>query len=141
MLNLNATLIVQLVNFIVFLAILNVIFFRPVGAAIAKRRAYLDGLANDIVQLQHDARALRGRAEEHRAAARRETDEALARERVEIARETDAIVAQAQGEAAQIAARAQAEVVREVERARVEEARIVDALAGEMLRRAIGGAA
>ena len=45
MLNLNATLIVQLVNFIVFLAILNVIFFRPVGAAIAKRRAYLDGLA------------------------------------------------------------------------------------------------
>ena len=37
MLNLNLTLFVQIVNFIVFLAIMNVIFFRPVGTAIARR--------------------------------------------------------------------------------------------------------
>ncbi len=48
MLNLDATVFVQIVDFIVFLAIMNVIFFRPVGAAIARRRAYIDGLKHDI---------------------------------------------------------------------------------------------
>jgi F-type H+-transporting ATPase subunit b len=141
MLTLNGTLIVQVVNFIVFLAIMNVIFFGPVGRAIARRRAYIDGLADDIAEMQHDIRTLRGQADERRAVARREADEAIARERVEIARESDAIVTQAQGEAAQIAAKAQLEVAREVEAARTDEARIVDALASEMLVRAVGGAA
>jgi len=36
MLSLDGTLLVQLVNFIVVLAIINVIFFKPVGAAIAR---------------------------------------------------------------------------------------------------------
>jgi F-type H+-transporting ATPase subunit b len=141
MLNLNGTLLVQIVNFIVFLAVMNVIFFGPVGRAIARRRAYIDGLANDIAQIQHDEKTLRGQAEEHRAAARREIDEAVARERVEIAREADAILTQAQGEAAQITAKAQLEVAREVETARADESRIIDALAGEMLERAVGGIA
>jgi F-type H+-transporting ATPase subunit b len=141
MLDINGTLVVQLVNFIVFLAILDVIFFKPVGAAIAKRRAYVDGLKHDIEQLQLDAKALRGQAEDRRIAARRAADEAMARARVDAGAQADTILSVAQTRAVELVAEAQAEVVREVESARREEPRIVNALAGEMLGRALGGLA
>jgi len=138
-LELNATLLVQVVNFIVFLAIMNVIFFKPVGAAIARRRAYIDGLAHDIEQLQRESKSLRGQAEDRRAAARREAEETLAHARVDIGRESDAILIAAQERASGIVASAHAEVAKELEAARVQEPRIVDALASEMLGRALGG--
>jgi F-type H+-transporting ATPase subunit b len=138
-LTINGTLVVQLVNFIVFLAILNVIFFKPVGAAIARRRAYIDGLKSDIEALQADVKSLRGQAEQHRIAARRDADEAIARARAEAAKETDAIVAAAQARAAEITHEAHAEVGKEVAAARADEPRIVASLAGEMLERALGG--
>ena len=141
MLDINGTLVVQLVNFIVFLAILNVIFFKPVGAAIAKRRAYIDGLKHDIEQLQLDAKTLRGQAEERRAAARRAADEAMGRARVEAGAQADAAISVAQTRAAELVAEAQAEVGREIESARREEPRIVNALADEMLGRALGSLA
>src|ERR1700733_7531768 len=81
MLSLDGTLVVQLVNFIVFLAILNVIFFKPVGAAIARRRAFIDGLRHDIEQYHVEAKSLRGQAEARRAAAAREAGEGCARAR------------------------------------------------------------
>ena len=141
MLSLDGTLIVQLVNFIVFLAILNVIFFKPVGAAIARRRAYVDGLKHDLEQLQSDAKALRGQSAERRAAARREADEAIARARVEAGKESDVIVSTAQTRASEIVAHAHAEVEHEVQAVRAEEPRIVDGLANDMLGRALGGLA
>ena len=141
MLQIDGTLVVQLVNFIVFLAVLNVIFFKPVGAAIAKRRAYIDGLKHDIEQLQSDAKTLRGQAEERRTAARRAADEAMARARVEAGAQADAAISVAQTRAAELVAEAQAEVVREIEAARREEPRIVNALADELLGRALGGLA
>jgi F-type H+-transporting ATPase subunit b len=141
MLSLDGTLLVQLVNFIVFLAILNVVFFKPVGAAIARRRAYIDGVKHDIETLQREAKTFRGQAEEHRSAARREADEAIARARAEAGREADAIVGAAQQRAAEITAAAHAEVAVEVDGARRDERRIVDALAADMVDRALGGVA
>lgn len=141
MLSLDGTLIVQLVNFIVFLAILNAIFFKPVGAAIARRRAFIDGLRHDIEQLHGEAKALRGQAEERRAAARREADELIARARVGAGKESDVIVSRAQEQASEIVAKAHADVARELASARAEEPRIVNALADDMLARALGGLA
>src|ERR1700730_1885599 len=137
MLSLDGTLIVQLVNFIVFLVILNEIFMKPVGAAIARRRAYIDGLAHDIEQLQREARELRGQAEARRLAARREAEEAIAKARVAAAQEADALVAAAQTRAAEINAQAHAEVAKEIAAVRRDEDRIVDALAAEMANRAL----
>jgi len=48
LLALDGTLVVQLINFLVFLVVLNAIFLKPVGAAIARRRAYIDGVSHDI---------------------------------------------------------------------------------------------
>jgi F-type H+-transporting ATPase subunit b len=141
MLSLDGTLVVQLINFIVFLAILNAIFFKPVGAAIARRRAFIDGLRHDIEQLHGDVKTLRGQAEERRAAARREADELIARARVGAGKESDVIVSRAQEQASEIVAKAHAEVERELVAARAEEPRIVNALADDMLARALGGLA
>ena len=141
LLSLDGTVVVQIVNFIVFLAIMDVIFFRPVGAAIARRRAYIDGLKHDIESLDQDTKSLRGQAEARRAAARREADEAIAQARVAFGKETDAIVSEAQGQAMEIVRRARTQVETEVQSARAQEPRIVDALAGEMVARALEGAA
>jgi len=140
-LSLDGTLVVQLINFVVFLAILNVIFFKPVGAAIARRRAYIDGLKHDIEQLQTDAKALRGQADERRVAARRDADEAVARGRVEAGKEADVIAAGAQERAMGIVGAAHAKVADELQAARADESRIVAALADELLGRALGGVA
>lgn len=139
MLTINGTLLVQLVNFVVFLAILNAIFFKPVGAAIARRRAYIDGLKHDIEQLQGDVRSLRGQAEQRRIAARREADEAIHAARAETAKQTDALIIAAQERASEIARAAHAEVAKEIAAARGDEPRIVRSLADEMVGRALGG--
>jgi F-type H+-transporting ATPase subunit b len=141
MLSLDGTLIVQLVNFIVFLVILNEIFMKPVGAAIARRRAYIDGLMHDMEQLQRDAKELRGQAEARRLAARREAEEAIARARVAAAQEADALVVEAQTRAGEVTKLAHAEVAKEVAAARTQEGRVVGLLANEMLNRALGDVA
>jgi F-type H+-transporting ATPase subunit b len=141
MLALDATLVVQLVNFIVFLVILNEIFMKPVGAAIARRRAYIDGLMHDMEQLQRDAKELRGQAEARRLAARREAEEAIARARVAAAQEADALVVSAQSRAGEVTKQAHAEVAKEIAAARSQEGRVVGLLANEMLSRALGDVA
>ena len=57
------TLIVQLINFAIFFALLNVLFLRPVGKAIRKRREYIDGVVNDYANYQAEAKTLREQAE------------------------------------------------------------------------------
>ncbi len=71
-LSIDGTLLVQVVNFVLFIVLLNIVFLRPVGRAIAERRAYIDGLARDIesgeAEMRVGARAGRGAA--RRGAAR-----------------------------------------------------------------------
>ena len=55
--------------------------------------------------------------------------------------EMSAIVSEAQGQAMEIVRRARTQVETEVQSARAQEPRIVDALAGEMVARALEGAA
>ncbi|MGC1380730.1 MAG: ATP synthase F0 subunit B, partial [Candidatus Baltobacteraceae bacterium] len=62
-LSIDGTLVVQLVNFAIFFAILNVVFLRPVAAAIRKRREYINSLVTDYDRYQAEARSLREQAE------------------------------------------------------------------------------
>jgi len=140
MLEINGTLFVQLINFIVFLSILNVIFMKPVGAAIARRRAYVEELTHDIEALQGGVNDTRSQADKRRLTARRDAEETIARARQAAAKEGDAQIVAAQAQAAKIVAATHAEVEREVEAARAQEPAIVDALARELVVRAVGGA-
>jgi F-type H+-transporting ATPase subunit b len=140
LLSLDGTLVVQLINFLVFLVVLNAIFLKPVGAAIAKRRAYIDGISHDIEQYEADVKLLRAQAEDRRAAARREADAVMAQARSHGQTAAASIAADFTSRAAQLTAEAQAAVAREIEQARTNERQIVDSLADTLLDRALGPA-
>ena len=141
LLALDGTLIVQLVNFLVFLIVLNAIFLKPVGAAIAKRRAYIDKIASEIEQFDADVRSLRQQADERRAAARREADGFIAAARSQGQARAAEIASDFQSRAMSLVDDAHATVEREIAQARQNEERIVESLADELLARAIGVAA
>jgi F-type H+-transporting ATPase subunit b len=137
-LQIDGTLIVQVVNFILFIVLLNIVFLKPVGAAIAKRRAYIDGLARDIEAASNEVKTARGTAEERRAAARREAEAALAKARTEAQTEAAQIAAEYQDRASGIVHEAHREVEGELAAARKNEPQVVEALAQTMLERALG---
>lgn len=134
----HGTFLVQVVNFIVFLVLLNIVFMRPVGAAIAKRRAYINGLASDIEQAEADVKALHGQAEAKRAAARREADDVLAKTRASAQNEAASVQASYAERATGIALEAQQAVAGEIAAARSKEDEIVATLSRTLLERALG---
>jgi F-type H+-transporting ATPase subunit b len=138
LLSLDGTLFVQLVNFVIFLVILNVIFLKPVGSAIAKRRAYIDGVAADIERFEGERNALLAEADATRAAARRTAEAVIASARSSAQAEAAVIVADHQAQANAIVAEAQATVALEIASARTAEHDVVESLAHTMLERAVG---
>ncbi len=141
LLSLDGTLVVQLINFLVFLIVLNTIFLKPVGAAIAKRRAYIDGIKREIDQYDSDVKALHKQAEERRAAARRDADAVIAQARAQGQARAAEIAAAYGAQAATLVAEAHAQVEHEVAEARGRADHIVDGLADQLLAQAIGTAA
>jgi F-type H+-transporting ATPase subunit b len=106
-LSVDGTLVVQLVNFAIFFVVLNVVFLRPVAAAIGRRRQYINSLVSDYDRYQAEAASLRAQAESVRASARRDAESRVAALRAtasndaaqlatEYARRAQAIEAQAQ---------------------------------------------
>jgi F-type H+-transporting ATPase subunit b len=137
-LSIDGTLIVQVINFVLFIVLLNIVFLKPVGAAIAKRRAYIDALASDIEAASNEVKTARGRAEELRAVARREAEAAIAKARGEAQNEAADVVADYQRRASEIVEKAHQEADAEIAAARTGEPQIVESLAQTMLERAIG---
>lgn len=138
LLSIDGTLVVQLVNFVIFLVILNAIFLRPVGRAIAARRAYIDKVGADIAQFEYDLKNLRHAAEDRRAAARRRADAIVGEARAAAQAEAASIINDHQMQASAIIAEMQATAALELEQARLSGAATVEALAREMLDRAVG---
>lgn len=140
-LSLDGTFFVQLLNFAIFFALLNLVFLRPVGRAIARRRDYINSLVSDYDSYQEEARDLRKEAEAIRAAARREAEHKVAAARAAASNEAAEIStryaqqARSTVEAAQNTARA------EFEKARTGEGDAVRGLAKVMLDRVIPEAA
>jgi F-type H+-transporting ATPase subunit b len=138
LLSLDGTLYVQLVNFIIFLVILNAIFLKPVGVSIASRRAYIDKVGADIAQFEYDLKSLHAQADEKRTAARRRADATIAQARAHAQSEAASIIADHQAQAGAIIAEAQATAGLEIAQARSSSAAVIEALANEMLERAVG---
>lgn len=136
-LKLDGTFIVQLINFAVFFAILNVVFIRPVGAAIVKRREYINSVTNDYDRYQAEATALCTQAEAIRAAARREAEAELARARAEASNESATLQAQYNAQATALVEDANRTVAAELEKARMSEPALVRDLATLMVDRTL----
>lgn len=136
-LSVNGTLVVQLVNFAIFFLVLNLVFLRPVGAAIAKRRAYINSLVSDYDRYQEEARSLRAEADAIRLAARREAEHRVAAARAAASNEAAAMSSDYSRRAQQIVEDAQRTAQSEFAAARSGEAETVAGLAQLMLARVV----
>ena len=136
-LKLDGTFVVQLINFAVFFALLNVVFIRPVGRAIMKRREYINSVTSDYDRYQAEAASRRSEAEAIRAAARREAEQTMAALRAQASNEAAALSADYNERASKIVATAHQTVAAELKAARANEQQTVAELAELMVSRAV----
>ncbi|MDE2482242.1 MAG: ATP synthase F0 subunit B [bacterium] len=133
-LSLDGTFFVQLINFAIFFAILNVVFLRPVQKAIAARREYIESLTRDYDRAQAEANELRARAGQIHAEARSQADAEIAAGRAQAGNEAAKIAAEYAARAQKVVEEAQAAVAAEVDAVRPRQ----DALAVELARSIVG---
>jgi F-type H+-transporting ATPase subunit b len=139
-LSLDGTFVVQIIDFVVFLVLMNLVFFKPVNAVLRKRRAYINSVVSEYDTAVQDARGLRGQAEAKRAQARREADEAAGHERSAAQAEAGQIAADYTQRVETIVDGAHATVAEEVAQAKSREDELVRGLADMMLERTLGSA-
>jgi F-type H+-transporting ATPase subunit b len=139
MFDLNGTFWLQLINFGIFFAILNVVFLRPVGAALKKRREYVDGVAAEFRRYHDQVEENKKEAERRRAAARLLADETIAKARAAAEAEAAGITSELGTIASALVGEARATVAGELAIAKSRQAELSRVLAGELLERATGG--
>ena len=137
-LSLDGTFWVQLILFAIFFAALNVVFLRPVGEAIKKRRAHIDGVQADYERYARQVAGFRTEADAKRAAARREAEETVAKAKAAAETHAADLVGVQSGKAQTIVEAARATVAGEVSTARLREDELSQNLARTLLERAIG---
>lgn len=135
-LQLDGTFLVQLANFAIFFALLSVLFLKPVGQAIRKRRDYMNGLVRDYDAYQAEANALRANAERVRADARREAELKLSKSRAEASNQTAELAADYSARVQSTIEDAQQKAAAVLQAARAGEERLVAQLADTMVERA-----
>ncbi len=140
-LSLDGTLVVQLVNFAIFFALLSVVFLRPVGRAIARRREYINGLVSDYDRYQGEAQSLRAQAESVRGAARREAENVVAAARAKASNEAAEVSARYAKTAQGVKDDAHATAGSEYDAARAGENQAARSLAAVMLEKVLPEAA
>ncbi len=140
-LSINGTLVVQLINFAIFFAVLNVVFLRPVATAIRRRREYINSLVSDYDQYQAEGRSLRAQAQSIRSDARREAENRVAAARAAASNEAAELSARYSQQARGIVEEAQRKAQDELEAARVGEGEAARGIADFMLERVIPEAA
>jgi F-type H+-transporting ATPase subunit b len=137
MISINATLIVQLVSFLVLLLILNRLLIRPVKRMMDERQAHAlsqreqaDDLQDQALQGEHDYRHRRGEAL-HNA------NEDLERIRTAVEREAISLLDQTRVEAEALTRRLGREVEAQVGQAREELKAEIEVLARQMAERVL----
>ena len=134
----DGTFWIQLINFAIFFAILNVVFLRPVGDAIKKRREHIEGVQSDYERYAAQAVSSRSEADAKRAAARRDAEDAVAKAKAAAETEGAAHTAVAAEKAQIVVDAARTTVASEMAHARGRENELSQALARTLLERAIG---
>jgi F0F1-type ATP synthase membrane subunit b/b' len=132
----DGTAVIQLINFAIFFALLNVLL-RPVAIAVRKRRAYINSLASDYGSYQTKAAELRQRAEAVRAGARRDAEQTIAKARADASNRAAELSGEYAKQAQAIIEEARLGAAGELARARSGEERLVRSLADEMLARTL----
>ena len=143
LLTIDGTFLVQMLNFIVFGVLLNVVFIAPTRRAIEARMRIIADQQREARALREQADALNVEADAVIDAARRRTDEVMREAAARASTEVHEIERKASEEAAASVAFAHASVASERALATEKQGPLVDDLARAMVTRAVdlGGAA
>ena len=136
-LQLDGTFWIQLINFAIFAALLNVLFLRPVSRAIRKRREYINSLTADYDRYQAEGKALRAQAEDVRLTARRQAEATMAKARAEASNQAAELSTQYTMQVQSTIERAHATVEGDLKIARTNEDVVVRQLADLMVQRTV----
>jgi F-type H+-transporting ATPase subunit b len=139
--SLDGTFFVQLANFAIFFALLNVVFLRPVSRAIVKRRQYINGVLSDYEKYQREANALRAEGERERSQARRDAEQTISAKRAEASNAAAELAGRYAATVQGIVEDAQREAATELDAARAGALRQVEQLASLMAARVLTEAA
>ncbi|SNR71120.1 ATP synthase F0 subunit B [Desulfurobacterium atlanticum] len=139
--SLNGTVIIQMVNFLVFMVVMDKVLFKPMITHLAKREEELKLLSIEAEELRKAAEKFLQEYEAIIAEAKRKAKELLDAALREAKEEKDKIIAQAQEEMQQRIEKARAEIWAsfEEEKAKLEER--VDEIANEIVEKLLKKAA
>jgi F-type H+-transporting ATPase subunit b len=140
-LSIDGTFWVQLLNFAIFFALLNVLFLRPVSRAIVARRQHINGVLADYEKYQSEANALRAQGEQLRVQARRDAEQTIAAKRAEASNATADLAARYATTVQTIVEEAHREASGELEAARAGARSQVEQLASLVADRTLAEAA
>jgi F0F1-type ATP synthase membrane subunit b/b' len=138
-LSLDGTFWIQLVNFAIFFALLNLVFLKPVGEGVRKRREYLDNLTSERDALQTEGVTLRAQADAERQAARRDAHVALTRSRAAASNEASDVASEYNRQAAERIAAAHGTAESELQAASTNSDKLAGDLAALVLDRTLSG--
>jgi F-type H+-transporting ATPase subunit b len=137
LLSLDGTFLVQILNFVVFWMLLNVLFIAPTRRAIETRQRFIETQYREADEFSARARALQAQAEAIIDEARRKTEEAMRAAAAEGAEESRAIERKALEEVAATIALAHATVANERAEAVAKQGPFVEELAQSMVDQAL----
>ena len=118
MIELNITLFIQLVNFLIRLALLNVIIYKPIRGVVKKRQAKM---SDDLTEVERFNEQAQAKLEDYRAAleqARREAGEVRENKKKEAVAEEKDILAAANAEGAEVLSAAREDIQAQSQEAR-----------------------
>jgi F-type H+-transporting ATPase subunit b len=139
--DINATLPLMAIQFMILVAILNVLFYKPIGKAIDERDGYVrTNLANAQERLMK-ADSLAEQYEQELAESRRKTQEIMASAQTEANQIASAKIAEAQREAQMKREEAQKELDQQKQEAMASLEQQVDSLSRQILAKVLGSEA
>jgi F-type H+-transporting ATPase subunit b len=137
LLSIDGTFLVQILNFVVFWILLNIVFIAPTRRAIEERMRLIAATQREAREFQERAAALQAEADALIDAARRRTDEIMREAATRAAAESHDIERKASEEAAASVALAHAAVASERAHATEKQGPLVQELARAMVNRAV----
>lgn len=138
MLDLNITLLFQLVNFFVALILLNVLLIRPIRNIIRQRKSVMDGMGSEAASFEEQAAQRLADYEAQLQGARQEAGKNRAEARAAGAAEQAALVSAAQQEAQTIMAQARETLRGEADAAMSQLRGRIDEFADKVVARVLG---
>ncbi len=138
MISINATLFVQVIQFLILVFILNRIMFRPILKVIRDRSRYIEKRRNDIGNLEEETARLRDEYVSRETETRKKTAQTRSEIRNEGIAKADEFESDSRKRVAEIKTEADKEAEAEIERTRPLLQGEAAALADEIIERMIG---